>query len=76
MGFSQARMLEWIAISFTTESPDPEIETRPPALQADSLPPEPQGKPPDLKVRIIQEREVVYTDLTNSYNTLGNMIYS
>ena len=37
-GFLQARILEWVAI------PDPGIELRSPALQADSLPSEPPGK--------------------------------
>ena len=39
-GILQARILEWVAISFSKR-----IEPRPPALQADSLPSEPPGKP-------------------------------
>ena len=41
----QARILEWVAISFPSpgDHPNPGIEPRSPALQADSLPPEPQG---------------------------------
>ena len=39
-GILQARMLEWVAISF----PNPGIEPRSPTLQVDSLPAEPQGK--------------------------------
>ena len=38
-GILQARILEWVAF------PNPGIEPRSPALQADSLPAEPQGKP-------------------------------
>ena len=40
-GILQARALEWAAISFSRDLPDPEIEPRSPALQADSLPSEP-----------------------------------
>ena len=39
------RILEWVAYPFSRGLPSPEIKTRPPSLQADSLPAEPQGKP-------------------------------
>ena len=43
----QARILEWSGLPFPSpgDLPDPEIEPGSPALQADSLPPEPLGKP-------------------------------
>ena len=41
----QARILEWVAILFSSGLPGPGIKPRPPALQADSLPSEPQGSP-------------------------------
>ena len=41
----QARILEWVAFPFSRGFPNPGIEPRSPALQADSLPAEPQGKP-------------------------------
>ena len=41
----QARILEWVAISFSRGSSQPRDRTRSPALQADSLPTELQGKP-------------------------------
>ena len=44
-GILQARILEWVAIPFSRDLPNPEIEPRFPALQADSLPSEPPGKP-------------------------------
>ena len=49
-GILQARMLEWTAISFSRASSQPEDPTRilsflSPALQEDSLPAEPSGKP-------------------------------
>ena len=43
-GISQARILEWVAILFSRGLPDPGIESGSPALQADSLPSEPQGR--------------------------------
>ena len=44
-GILQARILEWVAFPFSRGSSQPRIEPRSPALQADSLPAEPQGKP-------------------------------
>ena len=44
-GIPQARILEWVAFLFPRGSSHPGIEPRSPELQADSLPPEPQGKP-------------------------------
>ena len=44
-GIFQARILEWVAIPFSKGSPDPGVEPRSPALQVDSLPSEPPGKP-------------------------------
>ena len=49
----QARILEWVAISFSRGSSSPGIEPRSPASQADSLPSEPPGKPL-LKVKCLQ----------------------
>ena len=42
---SQARILEWVVVSFSGDLPDPGIKSRSTALQADSLPTELQGKP-------------------------------
>ena len=44
-GILQARILEWVAISYPGDLSDPGIEPGSPALQADSLPSEPPGKP-------------------------------
>ena len=44
-GIFQARILEWVAISFPRDLPDPGIALRSPALQADSSPSEPPGNP-------------------------------
>ena len=43
-GILQARILEWLLIS-PGDPPNPGIEPRFPALQADCLPAEPPGKP-------------------------------
>ena len=45
-GILQARMLEWVGSSFSRGSSQP----RSPALQVDSLPTEPQGKPKNTGV--------------------------
>ena len=44
-GILQARILEWVAFPSPGDLPNPGIEPRCPALKADSLPAEPQGKP-------------------------------
>ena len=43
-GTLQARILEWVAVPSPGDLPDPGIEPRSPAFQADSLPSEPPGK--------------------------------
>ena len=44
-GIFQARVLAWVAISFSRVSPRTRDQTRSHALQADTLPSEPPGKP-------------------------------
>ena len=44
-GILQARILEWVAFPFSQGFLNSEIKPRSPALLADSLPAEPQGKP-------------------------------
>ena len=44
-GILQARLLEWVAFPFSGDLPNPGTELRSPALQVDSSPAEPQGKP-------------------------------
>ena len=48
-GILQARILEWVAISFSRGS----FQPRAPALQTDSLPSEPPGKPKYCTVSLI-----------------------
>ena len=49
-GILQSRILEWVAFPSPGDLPNPGIEPRTPALQADSLPAEPQGKPKNTGV--------------------------
>ena len=49
-GILQARILEWVAFSSSRGSSQPGIKPRSPALQVDSLPAEPQGKPKNTEV--------------------------
>ena len=44
-GISQARILEWVAISFSGDLPDSGIKPESPALQSDSLLSEPPRNP-------------------------------
>ena len=44
MEFSRPRILEWVAYPFPGDLPNPGVEPRSPALQAYSLPTEPQPK--------------------------------
>ena len=44
-GILQARVLEWVAFPSPGTLPNPGIEPRSPALQADALTSEPPGKP-------------------------------
>ena len=44
-GILQARILAWVAVPSPGDLPDLGIKPRFPALQADSLPSEPQGSP-------------------------------
>ena len=44
-GILQARILEWHAVPFSRDLPNPGIKPMSPSLQVDSLPAEPQGKP-------------------------------
>ena len=56
-GNFQARVLEGVAISFPGDLPDPGIEPRSPALQADSLLSEPPGKTHMYKHTVLNLKE-------------------
>ena len=44
-GILQTKILEWVTISFSRNLPDPGIEPKSPALEADALTSEPPEKP-------------------------------
>ena len=51
-GILQTRILEWVAIPFSTSLSNPGIEPWSPAWQADSLPFELQGSPEGMAVQV------------------------
>ena len=51
-GILQARILEWVAISFSRDLPNPGIEPGSPALQTDALLSELLGTPRTLESRM------------------------
>ena len=69
MGILQARILEWVAIPPPRDLPNPGIEPRFPALQADSLLSEPPGKPKNTGVGNLSMLQVVF--LTQELNQVS-----
>ena len=56
-GVSQARILEWLPISFSRDLPDPEIEPAFPVLAGGFFTTEPPGKPnQDLLLLLLLSR--------------------
>ena len=51
-GIFQAGVLEWVAISFSRDLPNPGIEPRSPAFQVDALPSESESVMISLKIYI------------------------
>ena len=49
-GILQARILEWVAFPFSRGSSQPRAKSRSPAMQVESLPAEPQGKPKNTRL--------------------------
>ena len=68
-GILQARILEWVAISFSRGSSQLRVEPWSPALQADSLPFEPAGKSKSPK-RVYQHILLNYTAKVLCHQTL------
>ena len=64
---SQARILEWIAISYLRDLPNPGIKSVSPALAGRLLTAEPPRKPRGMPLKYIQMHSSVTTDrLKNS----------
>ena len=56
----QARILEWVAIPFSGDLPNPGIEPTSPILQVDSLPADPQGKVCNSSIQPLFDSLYVY----------------
>ena len=67
-GILQARILEWVAIPSPGDIPHPGVETGSPALQADSLPLEPPGKPKCLIIKLQNAVRETKPDLSKRRN--------
>ena len=61
-GILQARILEWVAVPFSRDLPNPGIQPRSPTLQADSLPTEPPGKPKNTGVGNLSLLQQIFPD--------------
>ena len=55
MGFSGQEYWSWLPFSSPGDLPDPGIESGSPALQADSLPTEPPGKPCVVRLILLSQ---------------------
>ena len=71
MEYLQARVLEWVAIPLSWGSSYPGIKPRPPALQTDSLPSEPPGKPLLLCVWVQTQMKCTHLTLVCWSHTPG-----
>ena len=58
-GILQARILEWVAVPFSRDLPNPEVKPRSPTLLVDSLPAEPPGKPKYLLEWLFSKRQEI-----------------
>ena len=80
-GILQARILEWVAISFSRDLPNPEIEPMSPASpaspasQEDSLPSEPPGKPINVKHLVLKYFFKASSLVLKSYVTVSKIKY-
>ena len=76
-GILQATIMEWVVFLFSREYgdlPNPGIKPRSPTLQADSLPAEPPGKPPRVKVNLLGISKLKWTGM-GEFNSDDHYIY-
>ena len=59
-GILQAGTLEWVPFAFSRDLPNPRIKPRPPPLQVDPLPAEPQGKPKNTGVGSLSHLQRIF----------------
>ena len=64
-GISQARILEWVAISFSRGSSSPGIEPVSPAMAGEFFTTEPPGKP-NVKNTLTQKKKIDFQDAFNN----------
>ena len=69
-GILQARILEWVTIPFSRGSSQPRDQTQSPALQVDSLPAEPQGKPKNTGVRSLSLFQWIFQSQESNWGLL------
>ena len=76
-GILQARKLEWVAIPFSRDFLNPEIEPRSPILQVDSLPAEPQGKSKNTGVGSLSLLQQIFLTQESNWDLLhcGQILY-
>ena len=67
-GILRARILDWVPFPFSRGSP--EMEPRFPALQADSLPAEPQGKPKNTGVGSLSLLQQIFLTQESNWGLL------
>ena len=69
-GILQARKLEWVAFPSPGDFPNPGIEPRSPAWQADSLPAEPYGKPKNTGVGSLSLLQQIFPTQQSNWGLL------
>ena len=75
-GVLQARTLEWTVISFSRAFlPDPGIQPGSPALQADSLPSEPPGKPERMGLKNQDDEVMHFINVSNRSGSRSKLLY-
>ena len=76
-GILQARILKWVAFSSPGDIPNPGIQPRSSALQVDSLPAEPQGKPTITGVGSLSLLQWIFPTQESNWSFLhcGQILY-
>ena len=69
-GILEARILQWVAFPFSGDLPNPGIKPRSHALQAASLPAEPQGKPKNIGVGSLSVLQKIFLTLESNWGLL------
>ena len=71
-GILQARTLEWVAFPFSRGS----SQSRSPALQVDSLPAEPQGKPKNTEVGSLSLLQWIFPTQESNWGLLHCRLFT